>query len=494
VRRCHLDGLFAIFLAAAVVLVLLTNDLGAPVGNGDEAIYAEFVRSMHATGDYLTLRYHDAVVTQRPVWPVAAYALVARVVPGAAGLRLLPVLLSWLTTLLVGLAVFRLHRRAAAAAVAMLSVAAAPAWLTYGRLAWSDPPFVLACTAAVVATAVALASPRPLVWVGAALGLALATKSLAAAIPALALAPWLLAAVRRHRRAAVRPLLVGGAVLVALAAPYYVYSFVRFGRYFLHDHFGQVLLARARGELPGVGLSGGAGAYVVHIVRDEGWAFALAAVAVLVAATVFGLRERRGGESALLVPASYVLVVLACLSLLGTRLAHYLLPVYPALGLCAGGVVARLQEAAERRGRGALAAVVALAAALVLVSTGLSQPPFDGSVLPAPQLVALGRSAAAVLAPSEPVYSLDFYAPALGYHADHRWRLLTTSARMAVIVGDVDVFAGDHTVVKGPPWPPGRLVVAVPDGVLAHAPELLVTGRIAAERGIGLYEMASVGN
>ena len=86
-RRCHLDGLFAIFLAAAVVLVLLTNDLGAPVGNGDEAIYAEFVRSMHATGDYLTLRYHDAVVTQRPVWPVAAYALVARVVPGAAGLR-----------------------------------------------------------------------------------------------------------------------------------------------------------------------------------------------------------------------------------------------------------------------------------------------------------------------------------------------------------------------------------------------------------------------
>src|SRR5208283_931978 len=217
---------------------------------------------------------------------------------------------------------------------------------------------------------------RPLVWVGAALGLALATKSLAAAIPALALAPWLLAAVRRHRRAAVRPLLVGGAVLVALAAPYYVYSFVRFGRYFLHDHFGQVVLARAWGELPGVGLSGGAGAYVVHIVRDEGWAFALAAVAVLVVATVFGLRERRGGESALLVPASYVLVVLACLSLLGTRLAHYLLPVYPALGLCAGGVVARLQEAAERRGRGALAAVVAPAAALVLVSTGLSQPPF----------------------------------------------------------------------------------------------------------------------
>ena len=54
---------------------------------------------------------------------------------------------------------------------------------------------------------------------------------------------------------------------------------------------------------------------------------------------------------------------------------------------------------------------------------------------------------------------------------------------MAVIVGDVDVFAGDHTVVKGPPWPPGRLVVAVPDGVLARAPELLVTGRIARGKG-----------
>lgn len=76
---------------------------------------------------------------------------------------------------------------------------------------------------------------------------------------------------------------------------------------------------------------------------------------------------------------------------------------------------------------------------------GLEEPPSAGR---------LGST------PGGDVYSFNWYAPALGYYANHRWRLLTSSARMARIVGGIDLFAAAGTVRRVPPWPAESFLVA----------------------------------
>lgn len=467
------------------LLALVVIGLGTPLGNSDEAIYAESVRAMHRTGTYTEVTYAGRPLLQRPPWSVAAYALVARVVPGELGLRLLPAICTLLAALLLGALVARASRRPALGLAAAALAIAAPTTFVYGRICMSDPPFVLAIAALIAAVAWAWTDPRGLTASLAALGLALAAKSLAAAPFALALAPWFVVAWRRHARAGAphaRAIALGAAALLALAAPFYVIGFARHGARFWAEHVGYNLAARARGGLAGIGLPGGVAAYVVHLARADGPIGVAVLLVGPVAAAAVAARRR---DAVLGLLATAALGPLVALSLLGTRLPHYLLPVIPPAAAATALLVARLVDAAPGVAR--FAPVIPLAAFAWLLDTA-SRPGFDGAAAPAPEARLLGEAARAALPADAPAYSLDWYAPAFGYYADRPWRFLVTVPRVAAIVDGVDTFHGTGVVVSAPPWPPGPFLVAAPAG---RAEELgLHVDRVLAEAaGLVLVEV-----
>lgn len=474
---------------AAVALViagLYCIGIGHTLADTDEVIYAEFIRAMHQSGDYFTLRWEGAAVLQRPSLPVAMYAVVSAVVPGELGLRLLPALLSAGAASACGFTVLRRSKCLEAGCAAALLCAGVVTYAIYGRIVLSDPPFVLAVVGAIAATMAAHHDPKWLPWAAASLGAAFATKSLAAAIPAVALTPWLVAIVLRHRGTGRLRIGWSIAAFVALAAPFYVVGVARSGGQFIDVHFGYNLAHRA-GGIEGIGL-GGPLSYIRHMWTVDGPIWFAIDLGAPLACVALGARRR---ERDLLIPASVALGCLVLLSLIGTRLSHYLMPVYAASAICAGMLAARAVEWLRGKQRLAGWAVPALAAALFF--TGISAPAHDPWLAPADDARALAEVASENLEPGEPIYSLDWYAPTLGYYSHHPWRLLTASRRMIEIVGSIDIFESSGTVIGYPPFPDkARLIIAGQQSRLSAARGLRVVRVIEQREGFALVEAIPV--
>jgi len=268
-------GLVVAVLTALIVVATWLVGLQRGFANGDEVFYGEFIRAMHRTGDWLTLRFQGVPVLQRPALPITLSAVVAWFVPGELGMRLLPAITGALVTVGAGALVWRETDDLFAAAATTAFVAAVPTMHFYGRLLSADPLFAATILGALAATMRAQEEPRAFLWIGVAAGLAVATKSLAAAIPLAALLPWASRALWKHGARATR--LAAGAALFLLAAlPYYVVSYAQHGQRFLEEHFGYNVLARA-GGLEGIGMTGGVTAYAQHIWQTDGPAAALSA-------------------------------------------------------------------------------------------------------------------------------------------------------------------------------------------------------------------------
>ncbi len=434
---------------AVCLLAAYINGTGATLADTDEVIYAEFIRAMHRGGDYLTLRYEGIPTHQRPPFPVTLYALVAAAVPGELGLRLVPVVFSALVALGCGILVWRHSRGLAAGLFAMLIAAGAPTYFTYGRLLLSDPPFVAALLATLAATMAAQRDARYVTWAAGALGLAFATKSIAAGIPAVALAPFIARAAFRHRGSPRFSLWRPVAAFVVTAAPFYLVGILRYGGDFIDGHILYNLLQRAGGDLQGIGI-GGPLAYIEHLWTIDGPVWLALVIGAPVVAVVVGVR---GKDTDLIIPGACALTLLVLLSLVGTRLPHYLLPMFPAAAICAGLLAARASDALRRRS--ALIGWLPAVCALALFTRTLAMPLFDPALAPAERALGLAHHAEVVPA-DQPIYSLDWYTPALGYYADRPWRYLTTHQRAFDIVGSVDIFRAAGTAQLVPPFPAGK--------------------------------------
>lgn len=452
--------------AAAVLLLALVYclELGHAFGNGDEAIYAEFVRAMHRSGDYLRLEYLGAELLQRPPTSVALYAGVAYVIPGELGVRLAPALLTLATYVGIGGFIWRRTGRLSAGVLAMLVGATVPTVWSYGRVAFSDPPFVAAVTVALLATMAAQREARWLSWAGGGLGAAIAVKSLAGAVPALALGPWLLAAAWRHR-AERRRLLGAIGVFLLFAAPYYVIGVAAHGGRFYRDHLERILVQRASGDLESIIGLGGPLSYLRYVWNADGAIIAALVVVAVGAGLIVGRRRR---QLDLLVPATYCVLVFLGLSAVGTRLGHYLLVFYPGVAVCVGLLAGLAVDHVGARFR--LAPVSIAAAALAMAALALGRPPIDSSILPSPTTRALGVAADAQLPADAPIYTLDWYAPAMGYYADRRWHMLVTPPTLARALGNIDPFVYTGTIHAVPPFPAGELYIATTPETLARAP------------------------
>lgn len=459
---------------AAVLVLLALRGLDTRVGNGDEAIYAENIREMKRSGDFGVLTYQDEPGLLRPALPFVPIAIVSEWIDGEPGLRLVQAL--WFL-LILGLVFITAHRgwgRLDLAILATVLCAGVPTFFLFARSLFSDPALVAATTFALYATVRAQDEPRWLIGVAAGLGAGVAVKSLAAAVPGVALAPWLVVAVVRHRPW--RTLALALALFLALAAPYFVYSYLRFGDRFLDEHLGLSIGTRIGGGSR-VGMGGGVAAYALHVFHNDGPAAAGWMVTAVLGGGALAWRHR---DPALAIAVTYAAGVFVLMSLVGTRLEHYLLPMYPALALAAAGSLHHIGPRITAL-RPHLRAGLVAAAAVTLFLLGAASP-IDEKLLPAPQVVALGAAAEQATPPGEPVYSLDWYAPALGYYADRDWHLLSTSPQVTEHLAGIYLFRLAGNIHGVPPWPPPPFTIAGHRADL-EAVGLLGRGTVLAEVG-----------
>lgn len=462
-------------LCAALAFVYLRG-LDRRFGNGEEVIHAQSLREMARSGDPSRLTWQGEEALKRPSTPFAFYALMARMGEGERGLRLGPTLASLVILALVFVITWLVWHRRDAAALAALLCAGAPSFYLHGRSLSSDPPFVAALMVALLGALWAIEDRRGLLVAGAGLGGAFAMKSLAALFPAAALLPWLVMAARRHRSWSA--VLGGLGLFAAASAPFYVVGLVRHGGRFLSEHAGYGLLARSD-----LAAEGGPLAYARHMVEGDGVIVTAWLALAAVAGAVVGFRRR---DARLGIPAATALVMFAGLSLVGTRLP-YLLPIYPLAAVCAAG----LWVLAAERWRGPLWRSLAVAAAAVLFLHGIARPSMGVFPRGSSAAVALGIVAAETAEPGEPVFALEWYAPAFGYYADRPMVMVAASSSFFRTVDDIDVFHAAGAIAMAPPsLPTGRRrwLIAGPVAALEQAGWVGSRRRLAQWGGVVLIE------
>jgi 4-amino-4-deoxy-L-arabinose transferase-like glycosyltransferase len=370
-------GLFVLTL----VFVVLFWQLGAPTfWDPDEAHYAETSREMIATGDWWAPHYNEQPFFDKPVLFHQLQALTmrlvrdpelgARLIPALGALGLIAVTV-WFGAVVVSFDV---------GLTAGLILAANPGLFALSRYAILDSLFTFFLFGGCAALALAaLRGRRGLQWLGyVALALALLVKGPIALVLA-GLTLLMLVAVSSELRARLLALnwISGLALIVAIAAPWFVYMYVRFhdafvNGYVLDENF-RLFAARRFGNQPGYGF------YLqILVVGMLPW------TGLLVGRLVDDLRTESRGDGPDTVEVMlwvWTIVIVGFFTLSTFKLDHYVFPAAPALCLlCARAW--RHPGPAARVGRhliGPLLVVSGVAVAYLMM-VRLSLPPGAGAV------------------------------------------------------------------------------------------------------------------
>jgi 4-amino-4-deoxy-L-arabinose transferase-like glycosyltransferase len=376
-----------------------------PLLDPDEGRYAEIPREMLASGDWITPRFDGLKYFEKPplqYWATAAVYSAAGVHQWSsrlwsAGLAFacLPLVFAW---------VRRLYGFEAGL-VSLTALALSPYFGVVGHLNLLDAGFTFWLSCAVFAftlaqtSAVKSASERRwmlLAWAAAAL--AVLSKGIVVGVlagTALVVYTLIERDTRTWRRLHALP---GGALLVLIAAPWFVVVSLRNpsfpGFFFVHEHFARFLTT-------------------VH-QRVEPWWYFLALLLIGVLPWALPLaRACRGawtaGATAGTAPgfrplkflALYAAVTLAFFSASGSKLAPYILPMFPVLAAITGALLSERAGFMTRAARVAAGLVAFLAVGLLIYSAQRN------SFVPH---AALAWAAVAVVAASAAVL-LSFAAP-----------------------------------------------------------------------------------
>ena len=307
-----------IIVVAGLLLVLLPlylRDVGRPLGNGDEAVYAELARGMARGGDWLTARWQGRPVFNRPpasIWPLALAAKVAGTgepvvhAVGAGEAVVIVVLVYVLGTLL--------WTRSIGLLAALLS-GTATLHLIYARTVVADN---LLCIFMLMSFIAWEMGRRRRVWTilwGVSLGFALLTKQAVGLLPLAAPAADLLGRRPVDRRGLTLALATG----LALAGLWLGVETWRFGPPFLREHLLLNVLDRARAPM----IEQTTASFYVRML--------LALETPLILLSLLGMLVLVG-RRLFLVPL-WGLGSLLVFSVSATRFNYYALTAYPALAL-----------------------------------------------------------------------------------------------------------------------------------------------------------------
>lgn len=447
----------AVFAASAALL-------GWGIGrgglyNGDDAIYAQFVREMRETGDLWHLRLDGTVIHQRPpLYPWLLYlstaifgehkfAFVLPAVLAAAGCAAL---------------VLRLGLRVGTplqAVVAALLLPTLGMEFLYARTVTSDTTLTFFVLLSITLFVEARERPRAIYGAGAALGAALMTKQVVGLMPLVAPAALFLAGGRAALPPA-RRLLGGLGVAAAVAAPWHLVMLALHGGAFLEGYIGYNVLHRASASV----LAETSPDFYARVLwRKEGPVVLVAAVGFALVAARAATRRSPGDVLIALWPAG----VFGAFTLAASRFDYYVLPAYPALALLIAAPLAPIEAR-----RPALAA--ALGAALVATSA-LSHVP-KRLEIPDPfrELRVLAETARQVSEPGDPLFVIDELYLVPRYYARRPTFMVVLDRAEYDRWMTIELFREPGTVVYTPPAEVSGRLAAMPR-YFAIAPRRLLS-------------------
>jgi 4-amino-4-deoxy-L-arabinose transferase-like glycosyltransferase len=304
-----------------------------PLDDFDEAYYAEGAREMLERADLGTPYFNGRPFLLKPVliyWLIAAAfrllgptEFAARAVSAFFGTGIV-LLTYWFAARTVG-------RRAGLLAGAALALCYM--WIDTAREAMIDMPLTAALAGAMflffLANTASTSDGRRLyLWMYPLLGVALLAKGPApVGVALVAVFLYLTAAGRLKETLREAQLVPGIALMLAVAGPWYVYEALRqpefLSTFFVGEHFGHVhgTLARTEpwwGHLKNL------------LVYFYPWA------AFLPAALMYAFRQRPR-DDVLRFAAWWAIAVIVTFSLARAKLAHYLVPAFPAMAILVGG-------------------------------------------------------------------------------------------------------------------------------------------------------------
>jgi len=369
-------------LLLAVFLPYLVNLESSALWDSNESFYAETPREMLETGNFLAPMFNYMPRVQKPPltywWILPGYATVGI---RELGVRL-PTAFAVLCTLFLTYAIARLQFSARTALVAAAILATTPRLFITARKLPIDALLLLwlTATAYFLMRAALTRSRRDLLMAGACAGLGFLTKGpLACAIPLMSCLLWRL----WDRRCKLTPLRILGAalVLIAVAAPWYVLTYLRYGwiyitEFFLQDNFARYA-TEPKGPARGV-------FYYFAVYASDFFPWSLLTLPGL--AWLWRERKKLPGEQGVTFafPLIWSAVTFLFFSLSKNKQEYYILPLYPMMAIVLAGVFERAFSTGERdqqRLRGFWMGSM-LAAALLFAVLALTSPLVMPALIP----------------------------------------------------------------------------------------------------------------
>lgn len=402
VARLRWEWLAVALLAAVFCFAKL--DSGS-LRTWDEAIYAQVAKEFVLNGDWLRPTWNGEPWFHKPplaLWGMALGFSVWGFGEGAVRLG------SALCGVIGVLCTFGLARRAFGREAALLSalvLLGTPQYLVFSKLGMLDVPLTACVALSLFAYWKGLSDRRWLLAACVAFATGFMIKGTAAVVAPLICLVHLVV----HREwGLLRSLYLwsGGAIALAIVAPWHVFQIVEHGRAFLDEYVGFHVLTRSTEALEGH--EGGPFYYLGALIREQYPWFALSYVAVPYCA--FLAWKEKSRSLSLLV--CWIGVVFGVYTFIATKINWYVMPAYPALAICIGVLLVRVLG---RRHHFKAAAV----AVLILVLQGVLTPGiFD--LDHDPDVKAVARQAGPLVPSGETLFLYETAIPSVLFYADRK--------------------------------------------------------------------------
>jgi 4-amino-4-deoxy-L-arabinose transferase-like glycosyltransferase len=395
------------FAAAIIIFPALGTQ---SLATWDEAIYGVVTRELLAHPG-LTLHYGVTPWFEKPpflFWLMAGSAMTFGLTEFA--LRLPAAIFGVGAIVLQYFAGRRLGGRVAGIMAAILLLGVAQ-FVAYSRLAMTDVPLTALGMLAIVLILYGENRKTFNVAAGAAFGLAILTKSVAAFL----FLPGLLAIIIAQRGVASlwsRDILLAGAVALGIALPWHIWSALTYGRSFIDQYLVFHVLDRFAEPLEGH--EGGPFYYFSTYAYNARW-FALVHAGGIALALALAIRQRDRLLAAVVLLA---LGAFAIINAQGTKIGWYLTPVYPGAALAAAVGITRLLRSPAARITAVLVAVLVAVPAFI---DGRGRFAEDYDILDySPEIRALRNLPTFAKTRIPVLYTIGLSDPALRFYlADH---------------------------------------------------------------------------